>query len=169
MENTYLWLLITNIYFIGNEGLIPVKKDSTQKVGFISPYGDVVIKPVCRNAWPFYEGMACAWNNEGKSGFIDYRGEWMIEPKFLGPLEFYEGVSSAYTDYQISEGKPLVGYTNLDGEWVIQPQFITGGVFSGGVAKVLCYDRDADIGLLGYPIVAGYINSAGDWIYKWTE
>ena len=140
-------------------GLAGVSLDGVY--GFIDKRGNFVIEPIFGEASAFTEGLAPA-QIDGKFGFIDKTGDFLIKPAYDYVGRFSEGIAAvgraeenaitwAFIDKNGSEILPYK-YSN----WV-------DPAFKNGLALVQQTEMSASGGAL---YSSGYINTAGEWIYK---
>jgi hypothetical protein len=67
------------------------------RYGFINQKGEIVIKPIFREAAEFMEGL-CPARITGLYGFIDFTGEFMIKPQFDFARSFSDGLALVWID-----------------------------------------------------------------------
>ncbi|MBL0742057.1 WG repeat-containing protein [Chryseolinea lacunae] len=63
--------------------------------GFINRHGELVVKPIFKNAGDFSEGL-CAVRIDGCFGFIDKNGTFVIAPSFDFATQFKEGLAIVF-------------------------------------------------------------------------
>jgi hypothetical protein len=136
------------------------------KFGYLDREGRWAIEPTLALAGEFSERLAPAAQEEDDGfGYLDRSGAWIIppQPQFRRAHEFHEGMAAI----QIRPSDPLArefeyGYIDRSGQVVIPARFVAAGAFSGGLALVweqLATGRR----------IAGYINKAGEYIWKQHE
>ena len=104
---------------------------NNDKCGYITPKGEVIIKPQFYGAADFSEGLADARINHGdKYGYIDKEGKFVINPQFDDVDHFKEGLAS------VKIGDKW-GYIDKTGKIVIDPQFDRAICFHEGLASVM--------------------------------
>ena len=82
-----------------NDGLAAVNVKN--RWGYIDKSGNVVIKPIYKDACGFSEGLA-AVIVDNKYGFIDRNGNMVIAPQFGFVVAFSEGLASVVNDNSFS-------------------------------------------------------------------
>lgn len=103
--------------------------DAAGKYGYKDSNGNIVIRPVFENAWPFHEGFAVVRQN-GKYGYIDEDGWVIIPTQYDGAGHFSEGLA------HVKKNKKI-GFIDQEGSNIIPLQFDdVYGVFSEGLIAV---------------------------------
>ena len=96
-------------------------------------------------------GLAPARGATDKWGLIDTTGNWVVAAQFSNLEPFSEGLAAAEKDYS------QWGFINAKGEWVIPPSFDRAGLFRNGTSLV---EKGMEI---------GYINAAGQWLFRFMR
>lgn len=84
-----------------SDGLALFNDKTTKNYGFINKKGDVVVKPIYKNANSFSDGLAavCVFdslNHNDKWGFIDVKGNIIIQPKYNNAIDFNNGLAFVF-------------------------------------------------------------------------
>lgn len=78
----------------GENGLFPFRDSKSDKWGYMTIEGEIVIEPKFDGAKTFHEGMAVV-EQDFLCGTIDENGDYIIEPVFHDIEKFYNGQSFA--------------------------------------------------------------------------
>ncbi len=142
------YIKFNNVGF--SEGMAHVKVK--EKWGYINKNGDIVVEPRFDLAYPFSEGLAKVSmdTNRARWGYINNAGQLAIIPKFWDAGNFSEGLA-----YVRIKGK--YGFINKGGKLQVRPQYTWAEDFKNGLARV---------GLEESKNKWGYIDRAGEWIWK---
>lgn len=109
-----------------NNGLA-LFKDSANNYGFIDKKGNVVVKPIYKNAKNFSDGLAaiCIYDSLkhiDKWGYIDVKGKIVIQPKYNNANDFLEGLAFVFlsgTDFTKSLKDNPEGNIPLNFNWIL--------------------------------------------------
>lgn len=126
--------------------LLPIKVDG--KTGYINQAGEVIIKPVFKNAGPFSEGLAFT-RKKGLFGYINKSGKFVLDPIYAYATSFHHNRAKV-----IHKGKKKV----IDSQGREVFSLDTLGVkdidaFKNNMAKIKTYGEHA-----------GYVNRNGKLI-----
>ena len=147
--------------YIFNEGLAVVSQGEYPHwvSGCINKSGDVVIPITFQCLYPFSEGLA-AFREGELWGYLNTRGEKVIPPRYKSAGCFHDGLAPV----QLATGE--YRYIDKEGDEVIRrtrnfiisldehfpggcAPFTSAGEFSGGYARVVCYEKAGRIDTSG--------------------
>jgi hypothetical protein len=118
--------------------------------GFVGPGGEVVIEPSLFGARSFSEETA-AVKIGSKWGYMDADGERVIEPAFEDARAFHDGRAA------VRDRSGQWGFIDTTGQVVIPHAYDRVEDFDHGLALVTVGEE------------YGYIDTAGEWIYRPTN
>ena len=132
-------ILTSFISYVHSLELYPIVING--KYGYINKYGNIVITPQYRLAYPFKEGYGRVMNNSKKYGFIDETGQFKIKPVYIKAEDFSNGLAVIAIN---KENKKVYGFIDKTGKIVIEPKYEYAWSFSDGYAVV--FEKYTDIG-----------------------
>lgn len=143
-----------------NDGLILIYDTTTEKFGYLSTTGEIVIEPIYAGATRFSEGLACVSDGENY-GFINTKGELVIPMKYpilneqelsFNTQHYAKGITTEmlplleplFQYSRFTEGvcpvreNRKIGLINKNGDYVVAPIFdelsnVTGGIATGKI------------------------------------
>ncbi len=127
----FLILIISMVITSFSADLFPVKQRG--KWGFIDKTGNIVIKPVYKDATIFIDGLAMVKHRNNLVGYIDETGKDVIEAKFKGGAFFSEGKAMVMENRR-KNAKYI--YIDKSGNPICDKKFDDGGEFREGLAPV---------------------------------
>lgn len=115
-----------------NEGLASFSNDGLY--GYMDKAGNVVIKPIYKNAFAFSEGLAAVMTDEKLWGFINKKGEMVIKPAYISSSRFSDGVAVVSIGKDAFDANKTTGAIDKTGKLVVPMQKRSLGDFKNGKA-----------------------------------
>lgn len=147
-------------YFVGyfSDGLAYYRNYNYGKFGYIDKNGNIVLKPIYDDAYPFSEGLASV-NQNGKYKFIDKTGKVVLIPTMNAGGIFRNGITI------LTDSNNLSVIINKSGKILLKPKkYRLVDVYDNGLMR---FDADKYVGymnLSGKEITTEKYNYAGSLI-----
>ncbi len=144
-----------------SEGLIFVKDQETDLIGYADKQGSIVIPPQFERAEAFQQGRARVTFPDGRYALIDREGRILLreeDERFSVAMAPYTAEATRPL-YAIKDQNGQYGYIDAQGHTVIPPQFAFAEDFRGDYATVTVHfeARDEDFCAL--------IDTQGNWVF----
>lgn len=148
-----------------SEGLCPVECDE-RLYGYVNMKGQIVIKPIYRDAESFTEGLAAVTNDKNKTGFVDKTGNMVIPPQFShsNDTHFCEGLCSVARG---ARGNSITGPFEViekTGKTVVPAKYQFVSDFHEGLATFQDHGRYGYIDKSGKVVIPAHFKSANDFM-----
>ena len=159
-----------------SEGRAGVRIDG--KWGFIDKTGNLVIPYEFDEVGSFQGGLAPAWRKD-KVGLVNKRGEWVLRPKYSLIGGYSDGLWAVNLGGEcvVYFGEPRGargagtggkwGFISSNGVVVVPLKYDMARPFRRGLALVgLCEKQREDGRVTGFTWRYGYINKAGEYVWR---